>query len=49
MTYIDFKNKRKEYYWDDVFLFTSQIWEEENCDLALVLEMFYSADEKKTL
>ena len=44
MSYSDLKQALNEYNWDDGFEIPKKILNDQNCDLALALEIFYLAD-----
>lgn len=44
MSYDDLKKTLNEYNWDDGFEIPEKILRNQNCDLALALEIFYLAD-----
>lgn len=44
MTYEEMRQMIHNYNWDDGFVIPQRILEDENCDLALALEIFYLGD-----
>lgn len=44
MTYEEMKNRLEAYNWDDGFAFPQTLLDDEQCDLAMALEIFYLGD-----